>query len=255
MVRYKPVDPSIRYNPPDESAAILASFEDSARAGEDVPCHAAFDLPPGGKAPFPSVLAIAGFALFLGLVTFLVRVVFPVGYTWELFNLQVPFFPQYIAFFAIGLYAARNDWFSRVPARTGRTCGLAAVALALALPLLFVALGAASGDIGPILGGLHWQALLYAVWEQLAGTFILVGLMHLFATRLDRQGLLARAAAADTYTVYIIHPLVIIPLSAALMGVLLPPLLKFCAALLLGIPLCFSVAHGLRELPGAKRVL
>lgn len=69
---------------------------------------------------FPRNMTIAIFALLLGMVTFIVRIWFPIGWNFELLNLQFPFFPQYIAMFIIGLIAARGNWFMQISKNTGK---------------------------------------------------------------------------------------------------------------------------------------
>lgn len=214
---------------------------------------------PGGESPrpmpFPSFHAIAGAGILVGLATFLVRILIPIGYSWEFFDIQVPFFPQYIAFFLFGLAASRYGLFTRVPDRAGRACALLAGPLALCLPLLILASGAISGTLDPLLGGLHWQSLAYSLWEQVFAVCMVTGMIWLFSARFDHAGVLASAAAAATYTVYIIHPVVIIPLTLAMQGVLLAPLAKFLLAAVIAIPLCFLAGILVRSLPGADRVL
>ena len=61
---------------------------------------------PGG-AP-PSARVLVGFALVLGLGSFAVRLVQPIGT--NVLNLQLCFFVQYIAWFVAGLHAARHGW-------------------------------------------------------------------------------------------------------------------------------------------------
>ncbi len=208
-----------------------------------------------GQQPFPALPAILLFALFLGIVSFAVRILFPIGYEWELFAIQVPYYPQYIALFIVGIVAAGNNWFVRVPPSTGKTCALLALLLALLQPLLLLTIDLSSGDLTPLLGGLHWQACAYALWEQLTGLLIIVALLWMFRQRFNHQGPVAGAAAADTYTVYIIHPLILVPLALGLQAIALPPVLKFLLVSALAIPLCFIIAHLVRSIPGAKQIL
>ena len=207
------------------------------------------------RVPFPSLSMIIGAGILIGTVTFLVRTLAPIGSSWEFFDIQVPFFPQYIAFFLIGIYAAGNTWFSQVPDRPGKTCAILAVFLAFCLPVIIVATGAISGTLDPLLGGLHWQSLAYSLWEQIFAVCMVTGMTWLFSTRFDREGPVASAAAGATYTVYIIHPVVIIPLTLSMQPILLSPVPKFLLAAVIAIPLCFLLAILIRSIPGVDRVL
>ena len=69
--------------------------------------------------PFPCFASIFALGLLLGMVTAVVRIFLHIGSMW-LFGFQLPFFPQYIAAFIIGIYAARNNWFDAIPARVGK---------------------------------------------------------------------------------------------------------------------------------------
>jgi len=125
----------------------------------------------------------------------------------------------------------------------------------VALPLLFALGGALDGQSWRYLGGWHWQAFAYAMWEQWLAVAMTVGLIVLFRERFNRQGPLARAAAASSYTVYIIHAPIIILFALAVRNLPLYPLLKFAVAALVTIPIAFAVANLLRKLPLARRVL
>jgi hypothetical protein len=68
----------------------------------------------------PSNLAIAGFALVMGVLTFVVRIWLPVGWEFILLGFQFPFFVQYIALFIVGILAYRRDWFSGLSDAQGK---------------------------------------------------------------------------------------------------------------------------------------
>jgi fucose 4-O-acetylase-like acetyltransferase len=208
-----------------------------------------------GNVPFPSLSVIIGAGILIGVLTFLVRIVMPIESSWEFFDIQPPFFVQYIAFFLLGLYAAKNNWFSRIPDRPGKTSTILAVFLALCLPVVLVASGALSGTLDPLLGGLHWQSLLYSLWEQIFAVLIVTGMLWIFFTRFDHTGKIASSAAAATYTVYIIHPVVIIPLTLSMQPIMLSPVPKFLLAAIIAIPLSFLLAVLIRSIPGVDRVL
>jgi len=204
----------------------------------------------------PGMTGILSLAILLGILSFAARLRFPVNWAFGPLNLQLAFFVQYIAMFIIGVIAYRRDWLQRLPITMAVSCFvLAGLLIVVALPLLFVLGGALDGQSWRYLGGWHWQAFAYAMWEQWLAVAMMVGLVVLFRERLNRQGPVARAAAASSYTVYIIHAPVIILFALAVRNLPLYPLLKFAVAALVTIPITFAVANLLRQLPLARRIL
>ena len=203
----------------------------------------------------PSNLAIAVFALLLGVVTFIVRIWLPVGWKFVPLNLQFPYFPQYIALFVVGITAYRQNWFLGIPTATGKVwLGIAIMCIVL-LPVVFVLGGVLEGNTGPFLGGVHWQSFALSLWEQFLCMGMVVGLLVLFRERLNHQGRLAKDMAASTYTVFIIHAPVIVVLALALWGVDLHPLLKFVLVAPVAVALSFVLANFIRKLPLLRDIL
>ena len=66
---------------------------------------------------------LAVLALVVGIVTFLVRLVFP-GDSNQPLNSHLWAWPEYIALFALGVTAARRGWLRPVPASLSRTAGI-----------------------------------------------------------------------------------------------------------------------------------
>jgi fucose 4-O-acetylase-like acetyltransferase len=214
------------------------------------------DPPASARRDPPGSTALITLATGLGLATFLVRIRLPITWSLQPLNLQLPFFLQYLCMFPLGIVASRNDWLVGMPRATGRLwLAVAAVLTVVVFPLLFTLGGALQGNVQQFLGGLHWQAFAYAMWEQLLGVATIVGLTVLFREHLNRQGPLAQEAAAGSYTVYIIHAPVVILFTVAVRNVRLYPLLKFALAALIVVPLCFALAAALRRLPLARRIL
>jgi glucan biosynthesis protein C len=212
--------------------------------------------PSHDAGPLPGPGAILAFALLLGVLSFIVRLRFGVNWALSPLNLQLAFFVQYVAMFIIGVIAYRRDWLARLPIRMAiRWLVPVAVLILIALPLMFILGGAASGQTWRFLGGWHWQAFAYAMWEQLLAVAIIIALLVLFRERLNRQGRLAREAAAGSYTVYIIHAPVVILFALAARDIRLYPLLKFALAAVVTVPLSFVLAAGIRRLPLARRIL
>jgi glucan biosynthesis protein C len=205
----------------------------------------------------PGDLAIAIFALTVGLVTFIVRIWLPVGWYFAPLGLQFPHFPQYIGLFVVGTIAYRRGWLSviSVDAARGRLWGGVAAFLIALAPVLFVAGGALEGNTEPFRGGLHWQALIYALWEQFLCMAMVISLLVWFRRRYDHQGKLARTMSANAYAVYICHASILVFVAIGLRNIALHPLLKFGLASAICIPICFLVGGLARRLPVARRIL
>lgn len=204
----------------------------------------------------PGNLLIFLFALFMGIVSFIVRLWLPVGWSLGLLNLQLPFFTQYICLFIVGIIAYRRNWLTSIPATRGRFWLYIAIVMVFVLfPAMFVLGGAHTGEVSEFLGGVNWQTLAYAIWEQIAGVAIIISLLFLFRAHLNKQGKILQAMSSGAYTTYIIHTPMIILLAYAIRNIRLYPLLKFPLSVLISVPLCFALAHIIRKLPLAKRIL
>lgn len=202
----------------------------------------------------PGNTTIAVFALTLGVVSFIVRIWLPIGWNFQLLNFQLPFFPQYISMFIIGLIAYRGNWFLQISRKKGKFWLKITLVTILFLPVLFVA-GAPGKDPSAFLGGLHWQAFTYALWEQFLCAAIIITLLVFFREKYNNQGRMLKAMSANAYTVYIIHAPVIVFLALGLRNVILDPLLKFILVSPLAVGLCFLLSNYIRKLPIAGNIL
>jgi surface polysaccharide O-acyltransferase-like enzyme len=106
-----------------------------------------------------------------------------------------------------------------------------------------------------VTGGLTWLSLAYSLWEGFIGTAMVITVLVWCRDRLDRQGRLLRSMSADSYAVYVLHPLVIVPLALVLSGIRLDLSLKFLLVAPVAVALCFLIGHGVRKLPLVGAVL
>jgi glucan biosynthesis protein C len=203
----------------------------------------------------PGNVVIALFALVLGLVTFVVRIWFPVGWNLEPVHWQLAHFAQYIALYVIGIVAYRRNWFAGLRDKQGRMWLWVALALVPLFPAIVLAGGALEGDLTPFAGGVHWQSLAYCVWEQFMCVAMVVGLLVWFRDRLNRQGRLGRAMSAAAYAAYVLFAPVIMLLALALSGIRLTMALKFVLVSPVAVILCFLAGHYVRKLPLARSIL
>ncbi len=206
----------------------------------------------------PSYLGIGVFILALAVVSYLVRVVIPLGkYVLEFPTLA--YLPQYLSFFVLGTIASRKNWFRTVPSSMG-VAGFvtAVVAGVLLFPLAF------SGQLFTLeltlaldnsMGNGHWQSAVYALWDSTFAVGLCLGLITLFRRFINGQGSFGRFLSRHSYAVYLIHIPIIVFLAYALRGIDLGSLLKFGMAAVIIVPICFAVAYVVRKIPLASRVL
>jgi glucan biosynthesis protein C len=207
-----------------------------------------------GTYPYPSYGGMLLYIIALALVNFLIRLWFPIGWTFQLLNFQFPFFPQYISMFILGLIAYRQRWFTGMPDAMGKVwIGVAIIDLFL-FPVVAIA-GGAINHLAYFAGGLHWQALFYALWEAVMCVAMCSGLLVLFRTYFHRQGSFGKFLSANAYAVYILHPLVIVGLAYGLHTVRLFPLLKYGIVVMFAVPCCFALSALVRMIPYAKKIL
>jgi hypothetical protein len=210
---------------------------------------------PAAETRFPGNGAIALFALSLGVVTFLVRLVFLMdAYTFKPLNLQIPFFAQYIALFIIGLIAYRRNWLVSLPDKTGRLWLGIAVLLILLWPPLVILGGAIENDL-PFKGGWYWQSFAYALWESFMCASMCIGLIYAFRRYLNSKGRIAGFLAPNAYTAYLIHAPVITFVALAVQEITIYPLFKWALVALVAIPLCFGISSLIRKLPYTDHIL
>jgi glucan biosynthesis protein C len=232
--------------------------------------YAVWRLVPAGKhagtdakSPFPGWIAVGGFIVVLGLVSFLLRIVIPMGKEIKLiaYFLNFPtiaYLPQYLGLFVIGLIAYRRGWLTALPASAG-TAGfiLAAMASVILFPLAISGniLSLKFQDPAQFVGLGTWQSAAYALWDSSMAIGMSLGLIVLFRRFFDAGGSISRFLSRHSYGVYILHCAILVHVAYQLRNLDLTAFSKFALAATIVIPLSFAAAWLLRKLPLVSRVL
>jgi fucose 4-O-acetylase-like acetyltransferase len=193
-------------------------------------------------------------ALGVGAAALAIRQFVPIGH--EVIGLQLGYFASYIFLFAVGIAAWRFDWLRQLGWKLARA---SLIALAIAWPLLPIGIAVASKMAAPgktdFSGGLSWPAILYALWEPFVAWGLIAAWLLVFRARLNKPSPLWTWLGRRAYTVYIIHPVVLVGVSLLLRGWIAPALVKWGVVGLLSCIGCWLVADPLVRLPGIRRVV
>jgi len=214
------------------------------------------------ELPVPTHRTIVLFVVALTLITWIVRIWFPMNRWVPLFFVfpsEPAHLPQYVSLFAVGTLAYRGDWLRKLPTATGFVWLWIGMTTAVARYVIGYSddmTGTRYLDAFTASDGLCWQSLVGNGWEALICVGLCVGLLVLFREWCNKpQGKLLSAMAGASFGAYIIHLLVVMGVQAALQAVNLPPFIKFVLVTLAATAISFGIAHLIRQIPGVKKVL
>jgi fucose 4-O-acetylase-like acetyltransferase len=200
-----------------------------------------------------SVLAVG-----MGLASFLVRTRYPVNEWLPFPTIQPAHATQYLCLFAVGAWAAGTDLGARISSDLARYWRRAMLVASVAVAAAFVAVdtpGDGRTNLTPLIGGWTWPSLVTSLWEQVFAVGLITNLLRRFHATRDTAGAVLSSAAASSYTVYIVHPLLLVALALLLRDVRIPSLVKFALTAPIAVVLLFGSAHYLRQAPVLRRVL
>jgi surface polysaccharide O-acyltransferase-like enzyme len=215
-----------------------------------------FHLLSKGSKPVPSNKKIFWFAVVLGILSYLVRIFFPVGWVLEPVGFQLAHFSQYIAMFVVGLAAARNQWLESVNIKKAKPFArLAAAFILIGFPMIYVVKQITASPIEAFLGGGTYQSLLSSLWEQITGISIMVALLGYGKELWNRQTAILKNMTRSAYAVYIFHPLVLVSLALLFSNLKIDPAIKLLFVAPLTVIFSFLLGGMLVNIPGVRNII
>lgn len=205
--------------------------------------------------PAPGAFGILAFAFVLGIVSFIVRIVFPVGWVLEPVGFQLGHFTQYISLFIIGILAARNNWLDQLTDQTGKRLRISIVVCLLFFPVFFLIREKLDMPVSWYSGGFHWQSLLYAIWEQCIGLSIITVFLIKGRKSWNQTSALRTQLSRSNFVVYIFHPLVIVGLTLMIRNWQIDPAVKFIIMAPIIVIASYVLGALLLRIPGIKKIL
>ena len=206
------------------------------------------------KKVSPGAAMLVLLILAVALLTFLLRIPFPVGT--GVLGMPLWCFAQYIVLFITGILAYHYDLFSQL----SRGCTGLLYTWPLWGPGVWVALvmavqGFWRGNYALLDGGGTWQSLVFSLWESFSAVAMCAGLLVLFRDYLNTQNRLTQALSDSAFAVYFFHAPVVVGITLLFQPVDWPPFVKFAAMIPICLVACFTVSYALTKVPVLKKIL
>lgn len=204
--------------------------------------------------PVPGRLWWSLSALATGIAAIVIRQFVPTGQ--NVFGLQLGYFASYIVLFAIGIAAWRYDWLRQLTWKNARP-GIRALIIAWpTMPIgIIIALATAGPGKSNFSGGFSWQAVLYAIWEPFVAWGLIAAWLVFFKEHMNQPSGFWNWLNRRAYTVYIIHPPVLVGIALLLHGWSAPALVKFGVVGMLACATTWLLSDPFVRLPGVRRVV
>ncbi|MCF0051847.1 acyltransferase [Dyadobacter sp. LJ53] len=206
--------------------------------------------------PMPAVKNILRLGAALAVVSFIVRLSFPVGWVLDPVGFQLGHFPQYIVVFMVGIAAAESKWLDQL--NSGQYKKIKTIALCMifiGFPMVYAIKIIFDNPLEWFSGGLHGEAAFYAFWEQITGVCIMVALFAYGKEHLNMPNALLSRMSRCAFAVYILHPFVLISLSLLLRSWDVDPVVKLMIVTPLGVIFSFLLGDFVIRIPGVNKVI
>ena len=203
---------------------------------------------PFGRSLHCSTRNLLLIALLMGVGSHFIRQVSPQDHwIWPFGIIPMPLEPahylQYVMMFVLGILAYRFEWLNKMSNGAGATALLVGVALAVGNYL----------RDGGAWNNFVWQ--WFGIYESLMCVFISFGLIWLFRQFVSTTNRFWQWCAAQSYSAYVFHLLLMIILQNAVDGIWMGAFGKFLFVGVVTTILAFVVTWLVRMIPGVKRVL
>lgn len=207
-----------------------------------------------GSSEPPSTRSIVLLICAVGLSTFVVRLVFPLG-SEQILQAHLWQWPQCVVMFGLGVTAAARGWLRPVPDGLCRRAGLATLAVALAMVLAIGTAASTGYEPEDFYGGWGPFALLYAMLEgmlAIAGSIWALGFAQ---RRLAGTGPMRAALARSSYAAFMLQGPVLVGLALLFRQTELPVDAKAILVAALGVAGSFALAWPLVSRTPLRRIL
>ena len=182
----------------------------------------------------------------IGLIAFLIRLVFPIGSIF--LNLQFSYFSSYIVMFICGIIAGENNLIEIISDR--KNIGWLKISFIIGIPLwaITMLLGGALEEKFYFEGGFNWQSFSYAIWESLTAIGFSMGLIAFFRLKLNFNNRFTGLIKNNAFGIYFFHAPAMVVISLLLKNWILSPVLKFALVAVITFIFCLMFSYLIRKI-------
>ncbi|MFX1452614.1 MAG: acyltransferase family protein [Promethearchaeota archaeon] len=195
--------------------------------------------------PIPKYVYLLLFAIGLGGVTFLLRIVTPIDQ--NLLGLPFSFLILYIMMFSIGVIAVRYQWIEKM---TKHHVKVWTIIIAASFFLFFTYAALVVGldaDLSVFMGGFNVHALFFAIVESVICMGMIFVLIKVFYAKFNKQGKILENLSSSAFFIYLIHPPVLVLISLGFANLPLLPAVKLLIVFPLAVIVCYLFSHFILE--------
>ncbi|MFX0075673.1 MAG: acyltransferase family protein, partial [Candidatus Hermodarchaeota archaeon] len=152
----------------------------------------------------PKYIYLLLFAIGLGCITFLIRIISPIDQS--LLGLPISFIFLYFMMFCVGAIAFRYEWIEKMTkkhVKVWATVITVIFILFFAYAALVVGLDA---DLSVFMGGFNFHALFFAIVESIICMGMIFVLIKIFYAKFNKQGRILQNLSSSAFYIYLIHP-------------------------------------------------
>ncbi|NVM18155.1 MAG: acyltransferase [Candidatus Lokiarchaeota archaeon] len=184
-------------------------------------------------------------AISLGFLTFLFRLVSPI----DAFPFGMPFgfFAIYLMMFSVGVICVRYDWIGKMRKHHVKAWAITILAAFILLNLYVVFFVGFDSDLSVFLGGPNLSALAFAMAENIISMGMIFVLLKIFYAKFNDQGSILKNLSSSAFYMYLIHPIVLVPVSLGFAYVPLFPVIKLVLVFPITVIFCYLLSHYILE--------
>ncbi|MHA2180263.1 MAG: acyltransferase family protein [Promethearchaeota archaeon] len=189
----------------------------------------------------PKFIYLLLLAVGLGFLSFFVRIVAPIEQF--PFGLPIAYIIQYFMMFSVGIIAYRYRWFEQMTRRHVKIWSITIFAMVMLFFTYFFVVVGVDSDYSLFLGGLHMNALIFALVDNIACMGMIFVLLKIFYAKFNKQGKILKNLSDSSYNIYLIHPFVVLPVSLGIAFIPFSPVLKMLFVLVVSVIFCYLISH------------